>query len=489
MTIFSTLGVLRLALGNPISRALLTKSTKYCPKCGDRRLRLALADYAGENVNPCPTCKAYSFIIGGILDIGRTFMRVSKQEMRDFFKDLTMRRGLASIVTGIAEHGVTRPQQFGAPFLVVWDFTHACNLKCKHCYQRAEKPMPDELTTEEAKRLVKELADADVVALAFSGGEPLMRKDFFEVAEYARSLGVYVAVATNGTLITKEVARKLKDIDVDYVEISVDGANAETHDGFRGVPGMFDRSIEGVKNCVEVGLFTAIATTATEHNVDEMQDIYKMAKDLGCKRHMIFNFIPTGRGVELVEDDLSPEEREQLLGQIYDNLISGGCEAFSTAPQLARFALERAGAAGGGPLVSAHFALHGTHLSERTRLISEFLGGCGAGRCYCAIEPNGDVLPCVFMPIKVGNIREKPFVQIWRESPVLRDLRDRRKLKGHCAVCEYRYACGGCRARAYGYFGDYHMPDPGCVNNLQYWQELKGKSRASNPKFLLRRRR
>ncbi len=473
MAMFTTLGILKLALGNPISRAVLTRSTARCSKCGNRRLRIALARYAGVDVKACPTCRMYSFVIGGIIDIGRVLLRTSKREMRDFFKSQTTRRGLASIVRGIAEHGVTQPQLLGAPFLVVWDLTHACNLKCKHCYQRADRPLPDELTTEEAKRLIEELADADMVALAFSGGEPLMRPDFYELAAYARSLGIHVALATNGTLITKEVAKRLKGIDINYVEISLDGASAKTHDGFRGVPGMFGMTIEGIKNCVEAGLYTCIATTVTKLNLNEIQETYELALSLGCKRQMIFNFVPTGRGVDMIDLDLSPEEREQLLEQNYVNLVSGrGCDVLGTAPQLARIALRHTEGVERAPLVSAHFAAS-ADLGEHTRLLAEFLGGCGAGRCYCAIEPNGDVLPCVFMPIKVGNIREKSFLEIWQGSSVLNDLRDRSRLKGHCGECEYRYACGGCRARAYGYFGDYDMPDPGCVNNLEYWKQLK----------------
>lgn len=476
MALVPTLGVLKLALANPLSRAVLARATKRCPKCGDRRLRLALARYAGERIEVCLTCLIYSLSITFILEVGRIAFRVSKQKMKNYFKSPITRRGLSSILTGIAEHGVTRPQQFGAPFLIVWDFTHTCNLKCKHCYERADRPLPDELTTDEAKRLVKELADADVVALAFSGGEPLLRSDFFEIASYARELGLYTAVATNGTTITERVAKKLKEIGIGYVEISLDGARAETHDEFRGVWGMFDRAIQGIKNCVEAGLYTCIATTATKHNLTEIQEIYELAVELGCKRHTIFNFIPTGRGIEMVKSDITPQERERLLEQTYRNLTSDrGCEAISTAPQLARVALELAGfAEGKAHLVTAHFGSP-VHRGEQTRLIAEFVGGCGAGRCYCAIEPNGDVLPCVFMPIKVGNIREKPFLEIWRNSPVLQDLRDRSKLKGNCADCPYSYACGGCRARAYGYFGDYHAPDPGCINNLKYWVKIKGE--------------
>lgn len=340
---FSTLGVLKLAFGNPISRAVLTRSTARCPKCGDRRLRIALARYSGVNTKVCLSCRMYSFVIGGIIDIGRILFRTSKREMRNFFNSQTTRCGFASIVRGIAEHGITQPQQLGAPFLVVWDLTHACNLNCKHCYQRADRTLPDELTTETAKRLIEELAGADVVALAFSGGEPLLRLDFYELAAYAQSLGIYVALATNGTLITKEVAKRFKEINIGYVEISLDGAGAKTHDEFRGVPRMFDRTIEGIKNCVEVGLYTCIATTATKFSLNEIQETYELALSLGCKRQIIFNFIPTGRGVNMIDLDLSPEEREQLLEQSYTNLVSNGsCEVLGTAPQLARIALKHA---------------------------------------------------------------------------------------------------------------------------------------------------
>lgn len=474
MAIFTTLGILKLALGNPFSRALLTRSTRRCSKCGDQRLRVALARYSGQGTKACLTCRMYSFAIGSLIDIGGWLLRTPRHKIKEYFKDQTTRRGLASIANGIAEHGVTRPQLFGAPFLVVWDLTHACNLKCKHCYQRADRPLPDELTTEEGKRLINELVDSNVVALAFSGGEPLMRRDFFELAAYARSLGMYVAIATNGTLITMEMAKRLKEA-VDYVEVSLDGAAAKTHDKFRGIPGSFDRAVDGIKNCVKAGIYTCIATTATKLNLHEMQKTYELANKLGCKRQMIFNFVPTGRGIDMVNLDLSPEEREGLLEWSYANLVSGGgCAVLETAPQLARIALKHAEETEGGPLVSSHFGT-ATNLGEHTRLLAEFLGGCGAGRCYCAIEPNGDVKPCVFIPIKVGNIREKPFLEIWRDSPVLLDLRDRSKTKGHCSTCEYRYACGGCRARAYGYFGDYHMPDPGCINNVEYWNRLNSK--------------
>jgi radical SAM protein with 4Fe4S-binding SPASM domain len=184
---------------------------------------------------------------------------------------------------------------------------------------------------------------------------------------------------------------------------------------------------------------------------------------------MCFNFIPTGRGVEMVDQDISPDERRDLLHYALARTREGsGPEVLSTAPQLASVALEEEG--GGVPV--GHFYAGGA-IQGRTALLADFIGGCGAGRIYCSIEPEGDLQPCVFMPIRVGNVRETPFLEIWHSSEVLKDLRDRSHLSGACATCGNRYVCGGCRARAWAYFGDLHAPDPGCVNNRRYWEDLQ----------------
>jgi radical SAM protein with 4Fe4S-binding SPASM domain len=345
-------------------------------------------------------------------------------------------------------------------------------LRCKHCYENAgPKPAPDELTTEEAKHAIDEFVNAGVVALAFSGGEPLVRKDFFEIARYAAEKELYVSVASNGTLITKEVARKMKESGVQYVEISLDGFE-KTHDEFRGIQGAWKRTVEGIKNCVEAGLDTCVATTVTHYNLKEIPKLLEFAeKELHANRFIAFNFIPVGKGKEIVDQDLTPQEREELLDFLYSKLVDENrkIDTLSTAPQYAvtsyKFAF--------GPVVATHFTNRAAieMLKGRTKSLTEFIGGCGAGRLYCGMEPNGDIEPCVFIPIKVGNIREQSLTSIWRESSVLKQIRNRDLFKG-CGECEYKYICGGCRARAYAYFNDLQGPDPGCSINQKYWEEV-----------------
>jgi radical SAM protein with 4Fe4S-binding SPASM domain len=458
-------------LGNPISRSLLkwvSKRTKNGSK-----LETALKKYVGAAEKLSFQEKIAYSIVKLALGKGSESFGVSKEQMIESLKNPIVRRGIANVLEGIGYYGVQRPQTTAAPFLIVWNFTKQCNLRCKHCYENAgPETAPDELTTEEAKHAIDEFADAGVVALSFSGGEPLIRKDFFEIAEYAAEREFYVSVASNGTLITEKVAQKMKEVGVQYAEISLDGFE-KIHDEFRGMPGAWKRAVEGIKNCVNVGLDTGIATTATHYNFKEIPKLAEfMEKDLHAKRFMVFNFIPVNRGKEIVNQDLTPREREELLSFLYTKLIDENrkLDTFSTAPQYAVTSLKFAF----GPVVATHFTNRAATemLKGRTKSLTEFIGGCGAGRLYCGMEPNGDVEPCVFIPIKVGNIREKSLVDIWRNSPILKQIRSRDAFKG-CGECEYKYICGGCRARAYAYFNDLQGPDPGCNINQKYWEEVK----------------
>jgi radical SAM protein with 4Fe4S-binding SPASM domain len=461
-------------LGNPIAKSIL----KYvCGRSsrGWSRLEIALRKYAGEEVPSDLGDRIASFIVKLVVGRGSSLFGYPEESLKGYLRDPVIRRGMANVLEGIAKYGARCPFTSVAPFLVVWDYTRACNLNCEHCYENATREQaPDELTTEEAKQAVDKLEKAGVVAVAFSGGEPLMRKDIFEVAGYAKSKGFFVSIATNGMLITREVARKMKQI-FDYAEISLDGFE-EVHDRFRGVHGAWRRTCEGIKNCVEVGIDTCLALTATKYNLEEIPKLTDFAeKELGLKRVIVFNYVPVGRGKEIAEQDLSPQEREELLKFLYTRMMGTGCNliCYSTAPQYSVISLQFASSKGEG-VVSTHFTSEGMMqtLRGRTRSLADFLGGCGAGRLYCGLEPNGDITPCVFMPIKIGNIREDDLREIWDSSEVLWKLRDRDALEG-CGACEFRYVCGGCRARAYGYYGDVQGPDPGCVYNRRYWDALK----------------
>lgn len=461
-------------LGNPFSRLLLRWVTKR--KNNESRLEKILRKYAGEDID-LSLQESFAYrIVRFVVERGAKSFGVEEKEKKSFIESLKMpvvRRGLTNILEGIAHYGIKRPQTTYAPFLIVWDYTKACNLKCKHCYEDAmAKPAPDELTTQEAFKVIDEFASAGVVAIAFSGGEPLMRKDFFEVANYAAKKDFYVSVATNGTLITKEVAKKLKDSGVQYIEISLDGFE-KTHDSFRGIPGVWKRTVEGIKNCVEAKIDTCVATTATHYNLKEIPKLMEFAeKELFVDRFIVFNYVPTRRGKGIVKEDLNPKEREELLDFLYSKLINPNCrlDVFSTAPQYAVASLKYAE----GPAVATHFTNKEAMelLRGRTKTLTEFIGGCGAGRLYCGMEPNGDIQPCVFIPIKIGNIREQSLVEIWKNSSVLKEMRDRDKFEG-CGECDYKYICGGCRARAYGYFNDLKAADPSCSFNQAYWDKLK----------------
>ena len=461
----NTIGTFQKIVENPISSWVLKYATSYCKKDGAIRLDNALKVYSGilrpEDV--CIRCRLVTKPISALLRGGARSFGADPEEVRKRMRDPYWRRALVSVVKGLAYFGVRRPFVPGAPFLVVWDITYACNLRCKHCYANAGKPLQDELSTEEAKRAIDILDRAGVVAIAWSGGEPLVRSDIYELSKYASDKGIYVAMATNGTLIDEKTADKLKASGVRFLQISLDGINPETHDEFRGIQGAWERTVEGIKIAVKKGFFVNVATTATKYNLQEIPDLIDFCNSLGVRWFMMYNFVPTGRGIFIGEEDISPEEREELLKLLWKKLRHkerGEVQVLSTAPQFARIALEEEE---GEMLLPTHF--YNAKLGSKLSSLADFIGGCGAGRFYFGIWPNGDIRPCVFFPLKIGNILEvgEDFEEWWRNNPVLNDLRNKEKLQEPCGSCRFRYVCGGCRARAYSYFGDYMAPDPGCI--------------------------
>jgi radical SAM protein with 4Fe4S-binding SPASM domain len=449
----------------PMTKKMLQMSLKKCPTCGRTVLEAALDDYVGKSDVKCGKCSGfYSRIIGFWIDFLRRSLNVKKEKVEKLLADPYARRAVLNIARSFGYFGIKKPLSIYAPFLVVWDFTHKCNLSCKHCYSDSGATREAELSTKEAIAVVDQLADAGVTALAFSGGEPLTREDFFEVATHAVNRELYVSVATNGTLLTREMARKLKQTKIHYVEISIDGATAQTHDAFRGVPGAFDKAVTGLRNCVAEDLCACIATTATKSNLEEMPAIVDLAEEIGAERFTYFNFIPTGRGKEHFDQDLTPEEREKLMRYLL-NRMSTGCKTtiLTTAPQLARVALQCQGPEGTGEVTMSMAHMQTAKVSKKAVPLADFIGGCGAGRLYCSLSPQGDLHPCVFLPINVGNLKTEKFSDIWLNSSLFNELRDRENLKGACGKCTYKYTCGGCRARAKAYYEDIQASDPGCL--------------------------
>ncbi len=449
---------------SPPVKRMLTLSLKVCDACGRQILETALDDYVDLNTQKCKKCSVYSRIIGFWIEFLRRSLSIEEAKVKKILADSPARRGIKSIVKTFTYFGVTKPLSVYSPFLVVWDYTRKCNLNCKHCYSNARAAASSkELTTKEALTVVDQLADFGVVALAFSGGEPLARKDFFKVAKHAVDSGLYVSLATNGTLLNKQTTRKLKEIGLNYVEISLDGSSPEVHDEFRGVKGAFEMTVAGLKNCVEEDLCASIAVTATKRNFKDVPKILELAENLGAERFALFNFVPVGRGAELVSQDLSPEEREEKLLFLLNKLLNDPkVTILATAPQLARVAVTHQQNREGEILMPmAH--MQTTKVSSKAKILADFIGGCGAGRLYCSISPEGNVQPCVFLPIKVGDLKKEKFGEIWLNSKVFNALRNRENLKGQCGKCDFKYICGGCRARAYAYNGDILTSDPGCI--------------------------
>ncbi|AEH06837.1 radical SAM/SPASM domain-containing protein [Methanothermococcus okinawensis] len=414
----------------------------------------------GEDINSLGYKTLKSVLDNGL----KTFAgEIYKENFKDFLKDPLFKKGLISVVRGLGYFGVKRPFVSGAPFLVVWDVTYACNLRCKHCYANAGKPLEDELNTEEALKTIDILANSGVVAIAFSGGEPLMRKDLFELIDRAKDYNMQVSIASNGTMLNKTNAKKLKEHKVDFVQISLDGTK-ETHEKFRGIKGIYDKTIEGIKNVVDEDIFCAIATTATKLNYRDVPKVMDLAEELNVNYFMLYNYIPVGVGD--YDIDLSPEEREELLNLLWEKLNNDTGKKYrtaflSTAPYYSRTALEH-----NKYYLASHFANVDLGENERLKSLANFIGGCGCGRFYLSLRANGDIQPCVFFPLKLGNIKsfkdENDFLEFWRNNKILNDLRDRDKLK-ICGSCMYKYVCGGCRARAYSYYDDYLREDPGCI--------------------------
>ena len=458
------LAVLRLATKTPVARALFRKLVGEIEHNG-RKTTVALEALrliAEQDSNSCFTARFYSKTLKLVIKAATAYFNGDEEEVEQALKDPAVRRGLALVLEGLALYGVTVPQKLPSPFLIVWNFTNACNLRCAHCYQRAGFPLSTELSLQEKLDVVKQLDQAGVAAVAFSGGEPTIHPHFSEALKATADAGMYTALATNGlALAERGFAERLKKLGLRYVEVSVDSADPDKHDQFRGVRGAWEKAVRGLRNAVELGFSTAMATTVTRLSLDEVDDILNLAEEIGVQRVVFFNFIPVGRGEDIMKLDLTPEEREEFLKKVYLENHKRKLEIYSTAPQFARVSCILSG---GKEVAPTHFYVKGDPI---TSSLAEYIGGCGAGRIYAAIQPNGDVTPCVFIPsIVVGNITKTPFKKIWRSSELFKTLQDREKLKGSCRTCPYKYICGGCRARALAYTGDILGPDPGCILNV-----------------------
>jgi len=392
------------------------------------------------------------------LNAGMKKIGVNEKMKNVFFSRYYNKQALLNIMTTLGKNGLREPFRFDAPLVVVWNYTNMCNLRCRYCYQSAGRPSKDKLSFEEKIDLINQMVDANVGYIAFSGGEPIMGERFWDVLNYA-SRFLHISIASNGTLLeNKALVTRLADNGAKNVFVSLDGASASSHDYIRG-EGSFKRTIAGIKNLVaNEYLHVGINNVVTKRNFDEVPKMLELALDLGVDSYSHYNFIPTGRGKDDFENDLTPEQREELLNLLYDWHVrrkETGLNIISTSPAYARVIYERSG---GGSAGLFHYTAD--NAGEINGII-QYAGGCGAGRVYAAVQPNGLMSPCVFMPdVIIGDVRKDKFIDIWRNSEVCIKMCDRENYTFTCP--KYQSICGGCRARAFAY-GNIVGPDPGCL--------------------------
>ncbi|MBI5061257.1 MAG: radical SAM protein, partial [Candidatus Aenigmarchaeota archaeon] len=391
-------------LDNPISRRILKFCTKQC-SCG-RRIELIVKNYTGDTQEMCMGCKAANYIVSSVLDTLIAKSPLSKEEVAQGLKDPVWRKGICTVLEGIARYGIQKPFTANAPFLVVWNITRACNLSCKHCYEDAHVAGHDELTPAQRLIAVDKMADAGIASIAISGGEPLVLPDFFEVAKRIRERDMMFSIATNATLITREKAKQLREAECGFAQVSLDGAIAKTHNSFRG-KNAFQTTLRGIKNLVAEDILTGVSMTVTEYNYKEVPAVIDLSEKLGATIFMHYNFIPTGRGKDIVDMDITPQEREDLLARLASQAGKRKINILSTAPQYSRVCI----GVSSGAISLTHFDIFGqAGDADAIKFLADFIGGCGTGRLYCAMEPNGDIEPCVFIPIKIGNILEDDII-------------------------------------------------------------------------------
>lgn len=383
----------------------------------------------------------------------------------------------------------TPSSDYPPPRLVFWETTAGCNLACIHCRRItvADQLVPQDLTTAEAFDLIDQIAAFARPIFVLSGGEPLFRPDIFDIARHAAGAGLIVALATNGTLITPEVARRIKASGIQRVSISFDGADAPTHNLFRGT-GAFERAVVGMRYLAEIGVPYQINTTVARHNAHQMPQTLDLAKGLGATALHLFLLVPVGCGMEIAgEQQISAAQYEDILNWMYDAEMEGDIELKATcAPHYFRIVRQRQaeerrlgivrqrpdsmhrqaakgahGHAAGHP--GGHPGGHPTDAANGRHPMNAATKGCLAGTGVCFVSHRGEVFPCGYLPVEAGHVRATSFQQIWQRSPLFDELRNPNALSGKCGLCEFKKVCGGCRARAYGMTMDYLGEEPFCT--------------------------
>jgi len=464
-------------------RNFLRIFNKRCETC-ERKFSEIFLNYYITGEIECKKCKnktiIYTRLISFVLNAISRSLNLPKNDFAEILKDSKPLKRLAlSYIEGIGMFGLKVPITPIGPPVVFWSVTHRCNLNCTHCYVYQDSPKK-EMTYDEACTIIDQLSEAKNFILVFFGGEALLRQDIFDLMRYASEKNVQAALASNGTLITEEVAKKLKDVGVGYVQVSIDGLK-DVHEQIRGI-GTFEKAISAIEICLNEGLYTCIGTTITQQNVHQIYDLVELAKSLKVQKFEIIDFVPSGKASHQAHVTLSPLQIEKfgavicdiwqkLMGENYPLTLS------YKNPVFARILSQRFPDVITAPFFKGIFskeAITYFNFSERLRKgvfgkqspFSPVITGCECGVFTMHIKANGDVTPCPLNPTFLGNVKNHHIQTIWQKSPILNQYRSL-KYEGQCGKCLYKTVCGGCRAKVYITSGSSIKSDPTCLLEIR----------------------
>ncbi|UCG02150.1 MAG: radical SAM protein [Candidatus Heimdallarchaeota archaeon] len=460
------------------ARLLASSLVNICPHCQQSPIVRILSEVRRE-MPFCLYCYPSTIIANTFL---RKVLKLNDEEFQRFTSNTLYTRSVVAWLRGVGRFGVSKPQPTLPPIAIVWNFTYKCNLKCIHCYQDSHSVFDEnthsiELSTSEALRVVDIIAKSGCGSLSFSGGEPLIRDDFYEIAKRTSKRRLLCTLSTNGTMIDQTVAKDIADTGVTGISISLDSYSSSFHDELRGVKGAHAKALQGIEVCSEIDQFKEliIAVTLTNRNIKEIPDLIELASELGATRLYVSRILPVGRGKALSHLNVNPTEQKSILKDLSEFFVNyaktGKGVAVMTrgmtyfAPQCAKLSNYEI-----FPISEIvigfekrHEEIMGKSAKKLFRQFAEYAGGCATGITYCGLSPEGNILPCAPVThIHLGNILENGLENIWINNPVLRTVRNRSQVRGKCGKCTHNFICGGCRVTAYGESGDWLASDPSC---------------------------
>ena len=448
-----------------------------CNICGKTPIDTIISKWQGNSPSRCLRCFPLVYLTQSLF---YKYLGLTAKELNFFSQTPLYVRALKSLLGGVDHFGLSRPQPTMPPIAIVWNFTHNCNLRCSHCYSDSvynQDTKSKELTTSLALKLVDYLAKIGVGSLSFSGGEPLLRKDFYKIAERSSEHKLLSTLSTNGTMIDNQVAERIADAGISGVAISIDSLLPEFHDNFRGVKGAHSKALKGIEACVNSGRFKEVimAYTLTNKTIGDIPSLLELAEEMGVTRFYVSRILPVGRGIHMQHLNVEKQVLKQLLNDLALNFVNyanngkgvvtltRGMTYF--APRCAHLSNHRI-----FPISEIvvgfekrHKEILGDSAVKLFQKFAEYLGGCATGLTYCGLSPEGNVLPCApATGFNLGNILKEGLEKIWANNPILQEVRQRSQIEGTCNECQDKLICGGCRVTAYGETGNWLASDPSC---------------------------